>query len=558
MSAEQARRRPTASSRADRSGAVPTVAEPSTEPTRPGAAGRAAGRAARGRPGPVTSRGRPGRGGRAGWPPAPARSRSTPSAPPATGTASAPTSCSCAAPGAGTVLIDPVALPDLVHRWTPRSRTPSGCCTRPARTCPAWPRSACARRRLFDTELAGRLLGYERVGLGADGREPARARPGEGPLGRRLVDPAAAPSPGCATPRSTSRCWSSCATLLEAAAARSRASWSGPRQEFAAVRRRPAAGAAGRPLAADLRHPPGARPPGARDRPGAVGGRATRSPGSATSPRGRVLPDTAIVAAALAHPDDGRGARRRSRCSPAAATAPAPRAGYGAVDAAAARCRRPTCRRPRCPATARRRPSRWADRDPAAAARLAAARAALGRAVRAARIPVENLLSPDAGPPALPGRRRRTPTRPRRRRAAGRRRPPVAGRARRGAPRGCGDSATAQRSYRRVASALSRRHDPLALRDVVFVDGARTPFGKAGPKGMYARDPRRRPGRRGHPRAAAPAPRAAAGADRRGRDRRHHPDRRPGPDHRPHAGDPGRAADAACRASRSTGCAPAR
>ena len=28
--------------------------------------------------------------------------------------------------------------------------------------------------------------------------------------------------------------------------------------------------------------------------------------------------------------------------------------------------------------------------------------------------------------------------------------------------------------------------EPRPLRDVVFVDGVRTPFGKAGPKGMYA------------------------------------------------------------------------
>ena len=27
---------------------------------------------------------------------------------------------------------------------------------------------------------------------------------------------------------------------------------------------------------------------------------------------------------------------------------------------------------------------------------------------------------------------------------------------------------------------------PRTVRDVVFVDGVRTPFGKAGPKGMYA------------------------------------------------------------------------
>ena len=29
-------------------------------------------------------------------------------------------------------------------------------------------------------------------------------------------------------------------------------------------------------------------------------------------------------------------------------------------------------------------------------------------------------------------------------------------------------------------------HTPQTLRNVVFVDGVRTPFGKAGPKGIYA------------------------------------------------------------------------
>ena len=50
-----------------------------------------------------------------------------------------------------------------------------------------------------------------------------------------------------------------------------------------------------------------------------------------------------------------------------------------------------------------------------------------------------------------------------------------------------------------------------------------------------------------HPRAAAPQPRAAAGADRRGRHRRDHPDRRPGPDHRPHRRAAGRAAEVRAR-----------
>ena len=69
------------------------------------------------------------------------------------------------------------------------------------------------------------------------------------------------------------------------------------------------------------------------------------------------------------------------------------------------------------------------------------------------------------------------------------------------------------------------------LRDVVFVDGVRTPFGKA--KGQYAEtradDLVIKCIRELHP----AQPGAPAGEGRRGGDRGHHPDRRPGPDHRP-------------------------
>ena len=37
----------------------------------------------------------------------------------------------------------------------------------PTRICPAWPRSGCARPALYDTELAGRLAGFDRVNLAA-------------------------------------------------------------------------------------------------------------------------------------------------------------------------------------------------------------------------------------------------------------------------------------------------------------------------------------------------------------------------------------------------------
>src|SRR5215207_1707776 len=51
-------------------------------------------------------------------------------------------------------------------------------------------------------------------------------------------------------------------------------------------------------------------------------------------------------------------------------------------------------------------------------------------------------------------------------------------------------SAVPQLGYRRVASASDSKEGPVPrtnreLRDVVFVDGVRTPFGKAGPSGMY-------------------------------------------------------------------------
>ena len=94
--------------------------------------------------------------------------------------------------GAGTVLIDPLPLRRPARRWTRRWPTPSGCCTPPARTWPAWPSSGMKPRRLFDTELAARLAGFERVGLAALTEQLLGLHAGEAPLGGGLVDPAAA------------------------------------------------------------------------------------------------------------------------------------------------------------------------------------------------------------------------------------------------------------------------------------------------------------------------------------------------------------------------------
>ncbi len=86
-----------------------------------------------------------------------------------------------------------------------------------------------------------------------------------------------------------------------------------------------------------------------------------------------------------------------------------------------------------------------------------------------------------------------------------------------------------------------------SLREVVFVDGVRTPFGKAGPKGIYAETRADDLVVRVHPRAAAPQPGAARRPRRRGGHRRHHADRRPGPHPRPHRRAAGRAAEVGAR-----------
>ena len=112
--------------------------------------------------------------------------------------------------GSGTWLIDPIACPDLSPvndaignaEWILHAATQDLACLAEVGLRP---------QQLFDTELAGRLLGLPRVGLAAVvehylGLSLAKEHwPSTGPPGR-------CPSPGCATPRSTSRCSSTCAT----------------------------------------------------------------------------------------------------------------------------------------------------------------------------------------------------------------------------------------------------------------------------------------------------------------------------------------------------------
>jgi ribonuclease D len=292
--------------------------------------------------------------------------------------------------GAGTALIDPVACPDLsvlrdavgdaemvlhaAHQDLP--------CLTEVHLRP---------RRLFDTELAGRLLGYQRVGLGAMV---------ERVLGVRLAKEHAAVD---WSTRPLPEDWLRYAALdvevlielrdaLEAELAETgKLEWA--RQEFAAV------------LAAPPKEP---RPDPWRRTSGIHRVRSQRGLGVVRelwlerdriarerdlSP-GRVLQDSAIVEAALAMPRTPqeltaiktftvRLARRyvpvwlkainRVRdMKPAELPQPSP-PGYGPP---------PT--------------NRWADRDPAAARRLEAARSVVAEIAERVGMPTENLLQPDA------------------------------------------------------------------------------------------------------------------------------------------------------------------
>ena len=256
--------------------------------------------------------------------------------------------------GAGTVLIDPRRLPDLSHARRRARATPSGCCTPPARTCPAWPRSGMRPTRLFDTELAGRLAGLPAGRPRAARRGGARASPWRRATRRPTGRPGRCPSRGCATPRWTSRCWSSCATRSPPSST-SRASSGWAEQEFAAIVAAPPAA----PRVDPWRRTSGMhRVRGAAqlavvralwEAPRRVARRRDIAPG-------RVLPDTAIVEAALA------AARRRGRAGRAARFC-GRRRRAGRLDPGcrriAAACALPDDELPdvdAAPATARRRP----------------------------------------------------------------------------------------------------------------------------------------------------------------------------------------------------------
>lgn len=293
--------------------------------------------------------------------------------------------------GAGTALIDPLPLPDLSTLDTALADT-EWVLHAASQDLPCLADLGLRPRRLFDTELAARLAGFERVGLAALT---------ESLLGFSLekhhsaADWSTRPLPDS---------WLTYAALdvemlvdlrdvlaveLER---QGKQQWAA--EEFAA-------------LVNWGSQPPRARPEPWRRTSGIHRVRGARAQARVRaiwyardevaarrdSAPGRVLPDSAIVAAAELDPRDerallalpgfnGRSVRRLARIW---------------LDALAAARALPDGELPVAPTVdGPPPPHRWAERDPAAAARLARCREVVIRTAAAAVLPPENLIAPDS------------------------------------------------------------------------------------------------------------------------------------------------------------------
>jgi len=291
--------------------------------------------------------------------------------------------------GAGTTIIDPIACPDLGRLGTAIAET-EWVLHAAGQDLPCLAEIGMAPHRLFDTELAGRLLGYQRVGLGTIVEEVLGYRLEKG---HSAVDWSTRPLP---------EPWLHYAALdvevlielrdaLEAELrATGKLDWA--HQEFAAI--------AAAPTPAPRRDP-WRRTSGihrvrrprqlavvrelwlARDR---VAQQRDLSPG-------RVLPDAAIIEAAIQQP----ASKSRLTGLPAF-TARGPRRDldqWWAAITAASRLAEDALPDP-SPAAEGPPPARsWPDRDPVAAERLTALRAAVAAIADEHNLPTENLLAPD-------------------------------------------------------------------------------------------------------------------------------------------------------------------
>ena len=294
--------------------------------------------------------------------------------------------------GAGTMLIDPIACPDLSGVDAALSDA-EAVLHAASQDLPCLDEIGFRPRRLFDTELAGRLLGYPRVALGTLVEEVLGYHLEKGqsaadwsarPLREEMLRYAALDVELLVELRDA---------LAAELAAQGKTEWA--RQEFEAV-------LAARP--ATPRADPWRRTSGihrVQSRRGLAAVRelwTTRdkiAQAADLSPR-RILLDTAIVEAARTLPANhaqlikisgftSRQARRHEREWLAAVSRARGSADDELPEAAGGTV-------PNGPPPAHR----WAERDPAAAARLAAARTAVTSIAEDNRLPIENLISPDA------------------------------------------------------------------------------------------------------------------------------------------------------------------
>ena len=292
--------------------------------------------------------------------------------------------------GAGSALIDPIGCPDLSQlsaalqddEWVLHAASQDLACLAEVGLVPS---------RVFDTELAGRLAGFERVGLGAMV---------EGVLGLRLEK---GHSSADWSTRPLPESWLVYAALdvevllelrdaLEATL-REQGKLELAHEEFEAVRLAPPP---------PPRQDPWRRTSGmnrTRNRRQLAAVKAMWEARDAMARRrdtapGRILPDTAIVAAVQANPATaeelvelpvfrGRSTRRHVETW------------FAALRDAAAR---PEDQLPQPLAVGDGPPAanRWAERDPVAAKRLARVRAALLAVADRLGMPVENVLQPEA------------------------------------------------------------------------------------------------------------------------------------------------------------------
>jgi ribonuclease D len=292
--------------------------------------------------------------------------------------------------GAGTALIDPVALPDLSElsralvgvEWVLHAAS---------QDLPGLAEQGMRPSRVFDTELAARLLGMERVGLAAVvadtlglglAKEHSAVDWSIRPLPQDWLRYAALDVELLVPVREV---------LADRLAEAGKAVWAA--EEFEAERTAPPAP----PRAEPWRRVSGLHAIHDARRLAVVRSLWETRDHNARQrdiAPGRVLPDRAIVAAAEALPRSvpqlvalpafaGKGTRRRAALWQAA------------IDRALALpdAELPSVRGPRTDAPPPIRA--WSDRDPAAAARLTAARSVVSRMSEALHTPVENLLQPD-------------------------------------------------------------------------------------------------------------------------------------------------------------------